>query len=131
MTEFRKVHQFNVFSVNSIAQIAFNEILPKRDLYLELSDFYKQKRDYFHKAIQSSRFKLFKCEGTYFQLVSYSKISDERDLEFVRRMTRDMGVAAIPVSVFYRHNIDNSVIRFCFAKEEETLKKAAELICKI
>ena len=131
MTEFRKVHQFNVFSVNSIAQVAFNEILPKRDLYLELSAFYKQKRDYFQKAIHSSRFKSFKCEGTYFQLVSYSKISDERDLEFVRRMTRDMGVAAIPVSVFYRHNIDNSVIRFCFAKEEETLKRAAELICKI
>jgi len=131
MAEFRKVHQFNVFSVNSIAQVAFNEILPRRDLYLELSDFYKQKRDYFQKAIQSSRFRLFKCEGTYFQLVSYSKISDERDLEFVRRMTRDMGVAAIPVSVFYRHNIDNSVIRFCFAKEEETLKKAADLICKI
>jgi len=131
MTEFRKVHQFNVFSVNSIAQVAYNDILPRKDLYLELSAFYQQKRDYFQKAIQSSRFRMFKCEGTYFQLVSYSKISDERDLEFVRRMTRDMGVAAIPVSVFYRHNIDNSVIRFCFAKEEETLKRAADLICKI
>jgi methionine aminotransferase len=131
MTEFRKVHQFNVFSVNSIAQVAFNEILKRKELYLELSGFYQQKRDYFQRAIQSSRFKLLKCEGTYFQLASYSKISDERDIEFVRRMTKDMGVAAIPVSVFYRHQIDNSVVRFCFAKSEETLKKAAELISKM
>ena len=128
MAEFRKVHQFNVFSVSSIAQVAFAEIMKRKELYLELNAFYQQKRDYFRRAIQSSRFNLLKCEGTYFQLVSYTKISDERDLEFVKRMTREKGVAAIPVSVFYRHNIDNSVIRFCFAKEEETLKRAAEKI---
>lgn len=131
MAEFRKVHQFNVFSVNSIAQAAYAEILPRRELYLELAAFYQQKRDYFQKAIQSSRFNLLKCQGTYFQLVSYARISHERDIDFVRRMTKDMGVAAIPVSVFYSHHIDNSVIRFCFAKEEETLKRAAELIGKI
>lgn len=129
--EFRKVHQFNVFSVNSVAQAAFAEILPKKDLYLELNAFYQQKRDFYRSAIQSSRFKLLKCEGTYFQLASYSKISEERDTEFVKRMTRDMGVAAIPVSVFYRHQVDNSVVRFCFAKEEETLKRAADLITRI
>ena len=128
MGEFRKVHQFNVFSVSSVAQVAFAEILKRKELYLELNSFYQQKRDYFRRAIQSSRFNLLKCEGTYFQLISYSKISDERDLEFVKRMTKEKGVAAIPVSVFYRHNIDNSVIRFCFAKEEETLKRAAEKI---
>jgi methionine aminotransferase len=100
-------------------------------LYLELSDFYQQKRDYFRSAIQSSRFNLLPCEGTYFQLASYRKITEEKDTEFVRRMTRDMGVAAIPVSVFYRHQVDNSVIRFCFAKEEETLKRAADLILKM
>ncbi len=131
MAEFRKVHQFNVFSVNSIAQVAYNDIIDRRELYLELASFYQQKRDYFQKAIQSSRFNLLKCQGTYFQLVSYSRISNERDLDFVRRMTKDAGVAAIPVSVFYSHHIDNSVIRFCFAKEEETLKRAAELICKV
>ena len=131
MAEFRKVHQFNVFSVNSIAQVAYSKILDRKELYLELNDFYQEKRNYFQRAIQSSRFKLLKCEGTYFQLVSYNRISSERDTEFVRRMTKDMGVAGIPVSVFYRHNIDNSVIRLCFAKEEETLKRAAELICKI
>lgn len=131
MAEFRKVHQFNVFSVNSIAQVAFADAIKRKDLYQELSQMYQQKRDYFQRAIQSSRFKLLKCEGTYFQLVSYSKISEERDIDFVRRMTRDMGVAAIPISVFYRHHIDNSIIRFCFAKEEETLKRSAELLSKI
>jgi methionine aminotransferase len=131
MAEFRKVHQFNVFSVNSIAQVAYSNILDKKDLYLELHAFYQQKRDYFQRAIQASRFKALKCEGTYFQLASYSKISSERDIEFVRRITKDVGVATIPVSVFYSHHIDDSIIRFCFAKEEETLKRAADLICKI
>lgn len=131
MAEFRKVHQFNVFSVNSVAQIAFAEILKRKELYLELNSFYQDKRDFFQRAIQSSRFNLLKCEGTYFQLVSYSRISDERDIEFVRRMTKDMGVAAIPVSVFHRSHSDNSIIRFCFAKEEETLKRAAELLTRI
>lgn len=131
MKEFRKVHQFNVFSVNSIAQAAFADILPKKDLYLELSAFYQQKRDFFRSAIQSSRLKLLKCEGTYFQLAAYNRISEERDTDFTKRMTRDMGVAAIPVSVFYRHNVDKSIIRFCFAKEEETLKRAADKIMKM
>lgn len=131
MAEFRKVHQFNVFSVNSVAQIAFAEILKRKELYLELNSFYQGKRDFFQRAIQSSRFNLLKCEGTYFQLASYSRISEERDIEFVRRMTKDMGVAAIPVSVFHRSHSDNSIIRFCFAKEEETLKRAAELLTKI
>ena len=131
MKEFRKVHQFNVFSVNSIAQAAFAEVLKREELYTELNSFYQQKRDYFRRAIQSSRFNLLKCEGTYFQLVSYSKVSDERDLEFVRRLTKDFRVAAIPVSAFYRSHTDNSVIRFCFAKEEETLKRAADLLSKI
>ena len=75
--------------------------MKRKELYLELSDFYQKKRDFFRNAIQSSRFKLLKCEGTYFQLATYSRISEEKDTEFVRRMTRDMGVAAIPVSVFY------------------------------
>lgn len=131
MAEFRKVHQFNVFSVNSVAQVAYDEALKHKDLYVELNAFYQAKRDYFRAAIKASRFKLLECQGTYFQLASYSRISEERDTEFVRRMTKDMGVAAIPVSVFYRHQVDNSIVRFCFAKEEETLKKAADLICRM
>jgi methionine transaminase len=131
MNEFRKVHQFNVFSVNSIAQVAFAEIMKQKEMYGELNAFYQQRRDYFRQAIQSSRLKSLKCEGTYFQLVSYSKISEERDLDFVKRMTKEIGVAAIPISVFYRQQTDNSIIRFCFAKEEETLKRAAEKISKM
>ena len=129
--EFRKVHQFNVFSVNSVTQAAFAEILDKKELYLELSAFYQEKRDYFRRALGVSRFRALKCEGTYFQLASYSRISNERDTEFVRRLIKDFGVAAIPVSVFYRHQIDKSVIRFCFAKGEETLNKAADLLAKV
>jgi methionine aminotransferase len=131
MTEFRKVHQFNVFSVSSAAQVAFAEVMKHKEMYLELGEFYKQKRDFFREAIKPSRFKTLKCEGTYFQLVSYKSISEDKDTEFVKWMTKEKLVAAIPVSVFYRHNIDNKVIRFCFAKEEETLKRAAEFINKI
>lgn len=131
MAEFRKVHQYNVFSVNSVMQAGFAEILTEKDWYLELNSFYKQKRDYFRNAISSSRFKLLDCAGTYFQLVSYSKISEERDVEFVKRLTKDKGVAAIPVSVFYRSHVDSSIIRFCFAKEETTLRKAADLLLKV
>lgn len=129
--EFRKVHQFNVFSVNSVAQVAFAEILKKQELYEELAEFYQQKRDFFASAIGSSRFNLLPCSGTYFQLASYSRISDERDVEFVRRMTKDHGVAAIPVSVFHRSHTDKSIVRFCFAKNEDTLQRAADLLCKI
>jgi methionine aminotransferase len=131
MNEFRKVHQFNVFSVNSVAQVAFAEVLKRKDLYEELNIFYQKKRDFFRSAIQSSRFKLLKCEGTYFQLAGYSRISEERDIEFAKRLTRDFKVAAIPLSVFYRHQVDSSIIRFCFAKEEETLKRAAEILVKV
>jgi methionine transaminase len=131
MQEFRKIHQFNVFSVNSVAQVAFAEILKLKSLYLELNDFYQRKRDYFQQALESSRFNLLKCEGTYFQLASYRRISEESDLEFTKRMTKDIGVAAIPISVFYPQQMDNNIIRFCFAKEEETLKRAAEKISKM
>ncbi len=130
MNEFRKVHQFNVFSVNSVAQVAFAELMKRKDLYQELHAFYQQKRDYFRNAIQSSRLKLLPCEGTYFQLAGYSRISEERDTEFVKRLIREHKVAAIPVSVFYRYTTDSSIIRFCFAKEEETLKRAAERLVK-
>lgn len=131
MQEFRKVHQFNVFSVNTPAQATLAEAMQHKEWLEEVNVVYQKKRDFFRLAIQSSRFRLLPCEGTYFQLASYSRISEEKDTEFVVRMTRDMGVAAIPVSVFYRHHIDHSMVRFCFAKEEDTLKRAAELICKM
>lgn len=130
-TEFRKVHQFNVFSVNSPAQFAYSEILDHPELYQELSSFYQQKRDFFRNALKASKFKLLDCQGTYFQLVSYKNISDQKDTDFTQWLTREKGVAAIPISVFYRHGIDSKIIRFCFAKENSTLEKAAELLCKI
>ena len=129
--EFRKVHQFNVFSVSSPMQYAYAEVLKYPELYLELGAFYEQKRDFFRNAIKGSKFDLLDCKGTYFQLVSYKKISQEKDTDFVRWLTREWKVAAIPVSVFYHHHLDQKIIRFCFAKENDTLEKAAEKLCKI
>jgi methionine aminotransferase len=131
MQEFRKVHQYNVFSVSTPAQVAFAEILKDEDMYLSLSSFYEAKRNYFRDALKASRFGLLECEGTYFQLVSYDQISDVKDVEFAKWLTVEKRVASIPISVFYSHIPDSRVIRFCFAKEEETLKRAAEWLSKI
>jgi len=130
-TEFRKVHQFNVFSVSTPMQHAYAEILKHPELYLDLGTFYQQKRDFFRNAIKGSKFELLDTKGSYFQLVSYKNISEEKDTDFVMWLTREWKVAAIPVSVFYHRHLDQKVIRFCFAKENETLEKAAERLCKI
>ena len=129
--EFRKVHQFNVFSVSSPMQHAYAEILQHPYIYQELGTFYQQKRDFFRNAIKGSKFELIDCKGTYFQLVNYNKISEEKDTDFVKWLTREWKVAAIPVSVFYHRYLDQKIIRFCFAKENDTLEKAAEKLCKI
>ncbi len=131
MKEFRKVHQFNVFSVNTPLQYGIADFLKKPKEYLGLNSFYQEKRDYFLEAIKNSRFKPIHCEGTYFQIVDYSAISDEKDTEFVKRLTIDHGVAAIPVSAFYSNPRNDNVIRFCFAKTEKLLKKAGKLLCKV
>jgi methionine aminotransferase len=129
--EFRKVHQYNVFSVSTPSQIAYAEVLKYQELYLELNAFYQEKRDFFQSALRSSRFSLLPSQGTYFQLASFEKISDKDDKDFAKWLTREKGVAAIPISVFYPNQNDNKVIRFCFAKENETLKRAAEWLSKI
>ena len=131
MAEFRKVHQYTVFSVSTPAQIAYAEMLKERDWYIELSDFYEQKRNLFYNALNGSRFDLLQSKGTYFQLASYQKISDKNDMEFTKWLVREKGVATIPISVFYPHPIETKIIRFCFAKENETLQKAAECLNKI
>lgn len=131
MKEFRKVHQFNVFSVNTPVQYAMAEFLKNPDEYLSLPYFYQQKRDFFEQAMSTSRFKPLSCSGTYFQLYDYSAISDESDIDFTKRLTTEYGVAAIPISVFYTSKRDEKVIRLCFAKTEETLEKAAELLVKV
>lgn len=131
MNEFRKAHQYNVFCVNLPAQIAFYEILKEKNFYQELGAFYQEKRDFFQKLLQNTRFELKKVEGTYFQLVSYANISEEKDTDFAIRMTKEFGVAPIPLSVFYSKQNDHKLLRFCFAKENETLEKAVEKLAKI
>lgn len=131
MKEFRKVHQFNVFTVNSFVQYGIADYLQDPSTYLNLPAFYQQKRDFFQSCMQGSRLEPIPCEGTYFQLFDYSAISNESDFEFAQRMTTEFGVAAIPVSVFYSDSIDEQIIRLCFAKTDETLKKAGEILQKI
>ncbi len=126
MTEFRKVHQFQVFSVNTPIQYALAEYMADANNYSGINTFYQQKRDLFLSLIKGSRFKPLNCSGSYFQLLDYSKISDEKDTDFAIKVTKEYGVAAIPISVFYKNPIEQKVLRFCFAKEDATLEKAAE-----
>lgn len=126
MQEFRKVHQFLVFSVNTPLQYAIAEHLKDENNYLSLPDFFQQKRDYFRKGLEATKFELLPCSGTYFQSVRYNSITDEKDSDFALRMTKDFGVASIPVSVFYTQGTDHHVLRFCFAKRQETLDKAVD-----
>ena len=126
MSEFRRVHQFEVFSVNTPLQHALAEFMRDPKNYSGLNLFYQQKRDYFLKLIQGSKFKPLNCSGSYFQLLDYSKITKEKDTDYAIRLTKEAGVASIPISVFYNVPVDNKVLRFCFAKDDATLEKAAE-----
>ena len=131
MDEFRKVHQFNVFCVNRPMQHALAEYMKNSENYLSLNSFFQEKRNYFLKEIENSRFRPIPCAGTYFQSVDYSQISDESDMKFAKRLTLEHGVAAIPISAFFSSKKDEKVIRFCFAKTEEMLSAAGDLLCKI
>jgi len=131
MQEFRKVHQFLVFSVNAPIQYAIAEYLEDENTYLSLAGFFQQKRDYFRKGLEQSRFDLLPCHGSYFQSVTYNNITDEKDGDFSLRLTKEIGVAAIPTSVFYTKGTDHHVLRFCFAKRQETLDKAVERLIKV
>jgi methionine aminotransferase len=131
MNEFRKVHQFNVFVANGPIQYAFAEYMKNRDAYLGLAEFYQRKRDFFLKGIEGSRFKPLPSRGTFFQNLCYDAISDERDTDLAVRLTREHGIASIPVSVFYREAPQHKVLRFCFAKSEATLAKGAEILCGV
>ena len=131
MTEFRKVHQFNCFTCNTPIQYALADFLKDTKNYNGLGNFYQEKRDFFISGVKNSRFKIVPCNGTYFILLDYSEITDEKDTDFAIRMTKEFKLASIPVSVFYYKKTDNKVLRFCFAKKEETLKKACDILCKI
>jgi len=130
-TELRKIHQFNVFSINNPTQHALAEYMQDKNSYLHLNAFYQEKRDFFAKILDNTRFKPVKCEGTYFQLVSYADISGEDDMTFAKRLIKEFGVASIPVSPFYMNKTDNKVIRFCFAKTEKLMSRAGERLSKV
>jgi methionine aminotransferase len=130
MIEIKKVHQFLVFCVNSVAQVALSEYLDKIDV-TQLGSFYQEKRDLFQNLMKTSRFDFLPSEGSYFQVASYAKISQETDVEFTKRLVTEFGVATIPISVFNANQQDQQLIRFCFAKDSETLTQAAIRLCKI
>jgi methionine aminotransferase len=131
MDEFRKVHQFNVFSVNTPVQHALADYLSDPAHYLNLGSFYQKKRDRFSDWLDKTRFKKIAGAGSYFQLVDYSDISLEDDLSFVQKLTKEHKVAAIPISVFRSHPINEHIIRFCFAKQASTLDRAGEKLTKV
>ena len=125
------MHQFNVFSVNHPAQLGINNYLKDENTYLNLADFYQEKRDYFLNAISESRFKFTTTKGTFFQLLDYSDITDENDVLLNERLIKDYKLASIPMSVFNIGEKDDKMLRFCFAKTNETLDKVAEILNSI
>ena len=131
MAEFRKVHQFNVFVANGPIQYALAEYMKNREAYLALAEFYQRKRDFFLAALEGSRFKPLPSRGTFFQNLCYDAISEERDTDLAVRLTREHGVASIPVSAFYRDPPQHKVLRFCFAKSESTLARGAEILRRL
>ncbi len=129
--EFRRIHQYLTFACNTPIQFAYAEYLENKEAYLTLPQFYQQKRDTFLNSIKGSQFKTLHSAGTYFQMLDYSGISEQPDVEFARWLTIEKGVASIPPSVFYHQKNDNKVLRFCFAKNDETLIKAGEILKSI
>lgn len=131
MTEFRKVHQFNCFSTDTPKQVALASFLKQKDQYEFLGAFIQQKRDYFLRLMKDTKFNMHQSHGSYFILGSYGHFSDEAEKDIAIRITKDYGVATIPVSAFYRTPTDNKVLRFCFCKKEETLEKAVERLRRV
>ena len=131
MAEFRKVHQFNVFSVNTPMQYGLAQYLADPAPYLQLPAFYQAKRDLFRSGLEGSRLRLLPCDGTYFQCADISAVSDLNEADFCQWLARDIGVAAIPLSAFYGDGFDQRVVRFCFAKKDETLREAIARLHKL
>jgi methionine aminotransferase len=131
MAEFRKVHQFNVFVTNSVMQVGLATYMQSPQRYLGLPTFYQRKRDFFREGLSRTPFKLYPCEGTFFQLVDYSALSDKTEVEFSQWLTREIGVAAIPLSSFYQDPVENKTVRFCFAKKEDTLSRAIDRLARL
>jgi methionine aminotransferase len=129
--EFRKVHQFNCFSCHTPSQVALATFLRDKDSYLTLGSFLQKKRDYFLQLMKNTRFTMLDSKGSYFICAQYNRISDESDKEFAIRITKEFGIAVIPVSAFYQNGTDNKVVRFCFCKKDETLALGAERLSRI
>jgi methionine aminotransferase len=130
-TEFRKVHQFNVFTVNTPVQYGLASYLANPEPYLALPDFYQKKRELFRAGLAKTKFKILPSEGSYFQCVDISEVSDLSEAEFCKWLTTEIGVAAIPLSAFYGNGFDQRVVRFCFAKKDETLNLALGRLAKL
>ncbi len=131
MAEFRKVHQFVVFTVNTPVQLALADYMADPRRWLDLPDFYQRKRDLFRAGLAGTPFDPLPCSGTYFQLASYARLSDEPDTVLAERLTRGAGVASIPVSAFFADGRQDRVLRFCFAKSDETLARACERLARV
>ncbi len=131
MNEFRKIHQFIVYAVNTPIQYAYAEYLENESHYLGLNNFYEKKRDIFLKVIKDSRWKIKPASGTYFQLLDYSNITNSNDMEFAEQLTREAGIATIPLSPFYNDKRSESLLRVCFAKKDDVLINAADILSKI
>jgi len=129
--EFQRIHQYITFCSVSPMQYALADFLKLPEHYEQLSDFYQRKRDRFNEALSSSRFSLKPSKGSFFQIASYEKITDEYDYDLAIRLTKEIKVASVPVSVFYKEKRDDKLLRFCFAKDDDILDKAAELLCKL
>ncbi|CAN5427920.1 pyridoxal phosphate-dependent aminotransferase [soil metagenome] len=129
--EIRKAHQFITFSVNAPVQMALSEYLKDPENYIHLGEFFQKKRDFFLDQIKGSSFEPLPCHGSYFQLLSFKKISKKSDVEMAEWMTKEHKLASIPISAFYKDKSDNSILRFCFAKKEETLARAGEILRKL
>lgn len=131
MSEFRKVHQFNTFSVNTPVQYALAEFMKRTEEYLILPEFFQKKRDFLMQGLKQTKFKAIKPQGTYFLTVDYSEVSDSNDLDFAKELTIQHKVTGVPISAFYEDAPDQKLLRFCFAKEEFTMEKAIENLLKI
>ena len=131
MQEFRKIHQFNAFSCDTPKQVALSQFLKNKDAYINLGAFLQQKRDYFQHLMAQTKFTPLPSHGSYFQIYSYKDLSAETEKEYAIKLTKEAGVATIPVSAFYRNEVNHQVLRFCFAKSEATLEAAAERLVKL
>lgn len=129
--ELRRIYQYVTFAANTPIQYAMADYLEQEEAYLNLPSFYQEKRDLFRGLIKKSGFKLMPCAGSYFQLLGYEKFGTESDMEMAAKLTREFGIASIPISVFYHDKTDNKLLRFCFAKSNETLEKAGQILCNI